>query len=118
MKNEMGEEKKYILNALLQLPQSDILDILEILNGYKGRINKSKKDTLLVRCVFAAGYHSIKEFFKAINATKDSNIGRALNYGAIDIRTYLKLKDFLSIDDYTFGAILDEIKEGVCINEN
>lgn len=109
MKNEM--EKKYILNALLKLPQSDILDILEILNGYKGRVNKSKKDNLLVRCVFMNGYHSIKEFYKAINATKDTSIGSALNYEATDIRTYLKLKDFLSIDDYTFSDILDEIKE-------
>ena len=104
-------EKKCVLKSLFELPQEDIFDILEILNGYKERVNKSKKDTLLARCVFAKGYHSTKEFYNAINKTKDSNIGSALNYETTNIKAYLKLKDFLSIDDYTFSDILDEVNK-------
>ena len=107
-------EKRCVLKSLFELPQEDILDVLKILNGFKERIHKSKKDTLLARCVFVEGYHSIRDFYKAINTTKDSNIGSALNYETTNIKAYLKLKDFLSIDDYTFSDILDEIKEEDC----
>ena len=55
---------KEILKELFQLPKDDILDVLEIINGYKERVNKSKKDTLLMRCLFIKGYHNSRKFYK------------------------------------------------------
>lgn len=103
--------KKEVLKELFQLPKDEILDILEIINGYKGRVNKSKKDTLLMRCLFIKGYHSSKEFYKENKITKDDKLAVALNYEVMNIRTYLELKNILDIDDEIFNKILKEIKE-------
>lgn len=104
--------KEEILKYIFQLPKDDILDTYEIINGYKERVNKSKKDTLLMRCVFIKGYHSIKEFLKEYKQTKDTSFAKSLDYEASNIKTYLKLKNILHIDDELFNKILLEL-EGV-----
>ena len=49
--------KEDVLKQLFKLPKEEILDIYEILNGFKTRTSKANKDTLLARCVFIKGYH-------------------------------------------------------------
>lgn len=102
--------KEEILKELFQLPKDDILDILEIINGYKGRTNKSDKDTLLMRCIFMKGYHNTREFYKKIKITKDNSLASALNYETSNIKAYLKLKNFLNIDDEIFKKIIEELE--------
>lgn len=104
--------KEEVLKELFQLPKDDLLDIFEILNGYKVRINKSKsnKDTLLMRCIFMKGYHNIREFYKKIKITKDNSLALALNYETSNIKAYLKLKNILNIDDEIFNKILSELE--------
>lgn len=106
----MSEEKRFALKCLFGLPKEDILDILEVINGYKTRANKSDKDTVLMRCVFMNGYHSMKEFWQEYNITKDQALAIALNYESVNIKAYLKLKNILNIDDFTFKKILNEIE--------
>ncbi len=103
--------KEEILKELFQLPKDDILDILEIINGYKGRVNKSKKDSLLMRCLFMKGYHKFQEFYKENKITKDNTLVSALDYETTNIRSYLKLKNILGIDNEIFNKILKEIEE-------
>lgn len=103
--------KKEILKELFQLPKDDILDVLEIINGYKERVNKSKKDTLLMRYLFIKGYHNSQEFYKENKITKDSMLASSLNYETTNIGAYLKLKNILDIDDEMFNKILKEIEE-------
>ena len=62
----MKKDKKFVLSHLFTLPKEEILDIYNIINGYKERVNKSAKDTLLARCVFINGYHKTSEFYKII----------------------------------------------------
>ena len=102
--------KEELLKNLFQLPKEDILDIFEIINGYKERTNKSDKDTLLMRCIFMKGYHTIKEFYKKIKITKDNSLASALNYETPNIKAYLKLKNILNIDDEIFKKIIEEIE--------
>lgn len=103
-------DKEGVLKQLFKLSKDDILDIFEIINGYKERVNKSKRDTLLTRCVFIDGYHKVSDFYKINNITKDNMLANALNYETTNIKAYLKLKDILNIDDDTFTKILEEIK--------
>ena len=104
--------KNEILNKMfLNLSQDSLLDILEILNGYAERVHKSKKDTLLARCMFAYGYHNQKEFMKLLNVTKDSAIASALSNDACNIRTLNKLRHAFNIDDNTFVRIIKEIDD-------
>ena len=103
--------KEEVLKNLFQLPKDDILDILETISGYKTRVNKSKKDTLLMRCVFMKNYHTIKEFFKENEITKDDMLASALNYETTNIKAYLKLKNILHISSSTFKKIIEEIEE-------
>jgi len=102
--------KEEVLKELFQLPKDDILDILEIINGYKKRVNKSKKDSLLMRCLFMKGYHKFKEFYKENKITKDNTLVSALDYETTNIRSYLKLKNILNIDDKIFKKIIEEIE--------
>ena len=76
----MKEDKKFVLSHLFTLPKEEIFDIYNIINGYKDN-----------------GF------------TKDSMCAKALNYETKNIDAYLKLKEILEIDDYTFIKILDEI---------
>ena len=108
--------KEELLKELFQLPKDDLLDIFEILNGYKGRTNKSDKDTLLMRCIFMKGYHNTREFYKENKITKDNMLASALNYETTNIRAYLKLKNILDIDNEIFKKIIEEI-EGSDSNE-
>ena len=103
--------KKDVLKELFQLSQEDILDIGEIINGYTERIHKSQKDTLLMRCMFMAGYHSSKEFYDKNGTTKDGNLASSLNYETTNINAYLKLKKILNINDDLFLKILEELKD-------
>ena len=103
--------KEEVLKELFQLPKDEILDIFKIINGYKTAVNKRKPDTLLMRQIFVAGYHSIGEFYKNNEFTRDCNISDALNYGTININAYLKLKNILNIDDEIFKKIIEEIEE-------
>ena len=103
--------KKEVLKQLFQLSKEDILDIFEIINGYKKRVNKSNKDTLLMRSVFIAGYHSSEKFYKANNITKDNMLANALNYETTNIKAYLELKKILNIDDEIFNMIISELEE-------
>lgn len=104
--------KEEVLKNLFQLSKEDILDIYEIINGYKERVNKSCKDTLLMRSVFMAGYHSTKEYYKTNNITKDNILATCLNYETTNIKAYLDIKRILNIDDELFNKILNEL-EGV-----
>ncbi len=105
-------DKGQLLKRLFQLPRKDILDIYEILNGYKERTNKSNQDTLLMRCIFMNGYHSTTEYLTKNNITKDNKLATALNYETSDIKTYFKLKNILNIDNELFNQILLELEEG------
>lgn len=110
--------KEEVLKQLFQLPKNDILDIFEIINGYKERVNKSKKDTLLVRCVFMKNYHSIKEFYEKNKITKDRKDGKRKGYfniyqavnGSIQLtmgnyNTTLTAQQILDLNIYTFDLI-------------
>lgn len=108
--------KEEALKELFQLPKDDILDIFNIINGYKTAVNKRKPDTLLMRQIFVAGYHSIGEFYKSNKFTRDCKFADALSYGTVNITTYLKLKNILNIDDEIFKKIIEEI-EGSDSNE-
>lgn len=102
--------KEEVLKELFQLPKDDLLDIFEILNGYKGRTNKSGKDTLLMRCIFMKGYHNTREFYKKNKITKDNSLASALNYETPYIKAYFKLKKILNIDDEIFKKIIEELE--------
>lgn len=102
--------KEEVLKNLFQLSQEDILDIGKIINGYTGRIHKSPKDTLLMRCMFIAGYHSSKEFYDRNHITKDNSLANALNYEVSDIKVYLKLKKIFNIDNDLFLKILERLE--------
>ena len=102
--------KEDVLKQLFKLPKEEILDIYEILNGFKERINKANKDTLLARCVFIKGYHRTIEFYKKNNFTKDDMYASALNYKTKNIDAYLKLKHILEIDNDMFIEILKEVE--------
>lgn len=104
--------KEEVLKDLFQLPKEDILDIFEIINGYKSRVNKSGKDTLLMRCVFMLGNHSMKQFWNKYDITKDKALALALTYETTNIKAYLELKRILNIDNELFDKILTEL-EGV-----
>lgn len=104
--------KEEVLKQLFQLPKNDILDIFEIINSYKERVNKSKKDTLLVRCVFMKNYHSIKEFYEKNKITKDSMLASALNYETANLKAYLRLKNILYINNEMLNNILLELEQG------
>lgn len=110
MNKDLINDKHEVLKTLFQLPKEDILDIFNIINGYKTAVNKRKPDTLLMRQIFVAGYHSIGEFYKNNNFTRDCNISDALDYGTININAYLKLKNILHIDNMTFDNILNELE--------
>ena len=98
--------KVEVLKNLFLLSQEEILDIYEILNGYKCTINKANNDTLALISVYMAGYHSTREFFKKFNITKDCSIANLLRGSAFNIKTYLEFKDMLNIDDDMFLAII------------
>lgn len=108
--------KEEVLKNLFQLSKEEILDIGEIINGYKERIKKSPKDTLLMRCVFMAGFHRMTEMYQKFNTTKDSYLSHALNYETANIKAYLELKSKLNIDYELFNKILQELENGN--NEN
>lgn len=102
--------KNEILNKMfLNLSQESLLDISEILKGYSERIHKSKKDTILARCMFAYGYHSIKEFMDLLNLTKDRSEMKALSNDVSSIGVLNKLRHAFNIDDSTFVKIVEEI---------
>lgn len=103
--------KENVLKELFQLSQADILDIGKIIKGYAERIHKYPSDTLLMRCIFMNGYHSIKQFCDENLITKDSNLASVLNYETANIKAYLKLKNILSIDDEIFIKIINELGE-------
>ena len=108
--------REEILKNLFQLPKNDILDILKIINGYKERVNKSRNDTLIMRCLFMKGYHSTKEFYKEKGITKDNMLANALSYETTNIKAYLELKRIFNISDEMFNKILLEL-EGSDSNE-
>lgn len=108
--------KEEVLKQLFQLPKDDILDILKIINGYKERVNKSRNDTLIMRCLFMKGYHSTKEFYKEKGITKDNMLASALCYETTNIKAYLELKRIFNIDNEMFNKVLSEI-EGSGSNE-
>lgn len=91
------------------LSQEEILDILEILKGYEQRIHKSKKDTLLARCMFARGYHSTKEFITEYEITKDNALCEALSNNVFNIKTINELRKIFDIDDNMLRRIIEEI---------
>lgn len=102
--------KEELLKNLFQLSKEEILDIGEIINGYKERVNKSPKDTLLMRCMFMAGFHKTSEMYNRFNITKDNKLVQALNYETTNIKGYLELKSKLNIDDDLFNKILQELE--------
>ncbi len=106
----MINNKHEVLKNLFQLPKDDILDIFEIINGYKTAVNKGKPDTLLMRQIFVAGYHSMGEFYKNNKFTRDCKFSNALSYNTMNINAYLKLKNVLHIDNMTFDNILNELE--------
>ena len=73
--------KEEILKNLFQLPKDDILDILEIINGYKEN-----------------------------EITKDDMLASALNYETTNIKAYLKLKNILHISSSIFKKIIEELQ--------
>ncbi len=103
--------KEEVLKNLFQLPKEDILDIFEIINGYKERVNKSRKDTLLMRSVFMAGYHSTNEYYKVNSVTKDNMLATCLNYETTNIKAYFEIKRILNIDDEIFNKVLSELEQ-------
>lgn len=101
--------KEEVLKQLFLLPKEDILDILEIINGYKCCINKSKKDTISLRSVCIAGYHSTNEFYKKHNITKDHAIAKLVVSGqCFNVKTFLELQKMLNFDDEMLLRIIKE----------
>jgi hypothetical protein len=103
--------KEEVLKNLFKLSQNEILDIFEILNGYKVRIKKSKKDTYLMRQVFANGYHNMNEYYKDFNITKDNSLASILNYDSKNIKDYITLKNKLNLNMEDIEIIMQEIEE-------
>lgn len=101
--------KREILDRIFELSQEEILDICEILNGYKKRINCSKKDTRLMRCMFVAGYHNTTEFTEKNEITKDSTLYKALSNDISNVKVLCELFDILKIDDYNKVRIINEL---------
>lgn len=104
--------KEEVLKQLFQLSKDDILDIFKIINGYKERVNKSRNDTLIMRCLFMKGYHSTKEFYKEKGITKDNMLASALSYETTNIKAYLELKRIFNIGDEMFNKVLLELEQG------
>ena len=100
--------KEEVLKNLFQLSKEEILDICEIINGYKESVKKMKNDTFALRSIYIAGYHSTGEFYKKHNLTKDCAIGQLLRGKAFNIKTYCELKNILNIDDDLFLKIILE----------
>ena len=102
-------KENVLKNIFYYLSQEEILDILEILKGYEQRIHKSKKDTLIARCMFASGYHSTKEFLKEYEITKDSALCLALSNNVFNIKAIDKLRKIFDIDDSMLRRIIEEV---------
>lgn len=100
--------KEEILKKLFLLPKEDILDILKILQGFEHRLNKSKNDSLLARCMFASGYHSTKEYQKMKGITKDHSLSVALTDKIINISTLNELRKDFNIDNEMIIKIISE----------
>lgn len=104
--------KKEVLRQLFLLNQEDILDIYEILHGYKCSVNKSKNDSFATRLVYMNGYHSLQEFYKKFNLTKDDSIAEIVSRATANIsnvKSYLRLKNMLDLDDVLFLKLLSKI---------
>lgn len=109
--NDIELKNNILRTMFLNLSQESLLDICEILNGYRGRIHKAKKDTTLARCMFAYGYHNTKEFMDLLNLTKDRSEIEALSNNVHSIGVLNKLRHAFNIDDTTFVKIVREIEE-------
>ena len=101
--------KEEVLKQLFQLSKEDILDVLKILEGYIHRLNKSGKDTLLARSMFASGYHNTKELQEKFNITKDNSLIQALSNEIVNIKTLNILRKEFNIDNETFIEIVNEL---------
>ena len=101
--------KEEVLKQLFSLSKEDILDIYEILNGYKCSMNKCKKDTQALRSLYMSGYHSTKEFYDKFKITKDNAVSELLRGNAFNIKTLLCLKEMLDLDDDILLKILKDV---------
>ena len=109
---------KILHEMFLNLSQESLLDIFEILKGYKERINKSKKDTLLARCMFAYGYHNTMEYQSVINVTKDSKQIKALSNDISSIDTLNELRKAFNISNDTLEKIIKDLeKAGITLRK-
>lgn len=106
--------KQQVLKELFLLPQEDIIDICNILYGYECTVNKSKKDNFATRLLYMNGYHSLKEFYEKFNLTKDEAVSKLVSCGnASNIKTYLKLKKMLNLDDEMFCKLLSNVESKI-----
>ncbi len=106
-------DKDAVLKNIFKLDQEDILDIEKVIHGYRSTINKCNNDTLLLRCLFAKGYHSTKEFYETIEITKDNSLSTTIFGKTDNLKSFLKLKELLDIDDNLFLEILRGINNEI-----
>ena len=107
--DELQKEYDVLHKMFLELSKESLLDILEILKGYEERVNRTKKDTLLARCMFASGYHNTKEVQELLNVSKDTAEIKALSNDVFNIKILNKLRQTFDIDDTTFVKIVKEV---------
>ena len=106
--------KQQVLKELFLLQQEDIIDIYNILNGYNCTVNKSKRDNFATRLVYMNGYHSLKEFYKNFNFNRDESVAKLVSSGnSSNIKTYIKLKKMLMLDDEMFCKLLSSVENKI-----
>lgn len=68
----------------------------------------------LLKQLFQLPREDILDIYEILNGniTKDNKLATALNCETFDIKTYLKLKNILNIDNELFNQILLELEEG------
>ena len=108
---------KEILKQIFDLDKDSILKIGEIINGYKETINKSDKDNILVKKLYACGkYSSIKDFLNENKITKDNHYVKIMfdKNNRFDLDDLLFFKNtFEMSDDELLQVIYDYTNERI-----
>ncbi len=106
-----------IIKQIFDLDKEDILKIGEIINGYKETVNKSGKNNILIKKMYASGkYLTIKDFLYENKITKDHHYVKILfeKNNRFDIDDLLFFKNtFEMSDDELLQVIYDYTNERI-----
>lgn len=105
------ENKDYvyenIVKEIINLNPVQMFELSECLNNYIKIKNKSKKDNMFIRYVALRGYKSLTDFYNRLNIKKDNSIAGCVKEKSDSLKSMLKLKRILNIDDDIFSKYMN-----------